>query len=327
MKKCSLLALMLVLVLGLFAQGQPESTKNVQVSEFKLDQPIRITVQTKAGGALDVRARILGKYLENELGVSVIIQNKPGAGGMLAITEFVNQPGGPYDLIFVSDSPFTTIPLFNKVQYTWDDLVPVIATDKQPTGLFVNPAKTGINSFAELVEYGKSKEITYGSGGVGNITHLLQAALYKDAGMTARTVVHDGANQGLINTLGGHVDVTYSGLALAKGFVEDGSLKCIVTFEDKPYSGYEGVDPIPSILDEGYDYLSGDLIFMAAKKGMNENAYNLIYQACMKIYKDAQFLEDFAKIGVEDTEPWSREEVDAYIRSSIGLYSKLKTKI
>lgn len=290
-----------------------------------LGDTVKMYVMTKAGSAIDIRARLLAKHMSEKLGTNVVVENKEGAGGMLAIQEFLTQKGNPSDILWVSDSPFTAVPLFNEVDYSLDDFRPLGGTDVQGTGLFVNPEKTGIESMEDLVAYGKENTVLFGSGGAGSIPFLLQTALYSEAGMQASTVVHNSAAEGLTNCLGGHVDVTLAGLALGKDFVADGSLKCIATFDPEAYTGFGG-DPVPSLTELGYEYTSGDLILALCRKDIPEDMYALLQETMEACLNDPAIQQEFADVGVQ-VSYMDDQAVTEYIENTLTFTTELKDKV
>ncbi|WP_100010041.1 tripartite tricarboxylate transporter substrate-binding protein [Lentibacillus sediminis] len=300
----------LILIMVLVGCGNASNGESGS-GEFQIDEDITMYVPFSVGGALDVRARVIATFLEEELGVNITVENPTGAGGVVGIAEFLNQ-GGPYDLMFSDVN--TTLGLTPQVTDTpWspDDLQPVISLDREQFGLFTNPEETNISSFEDLVEYGESNQIQFGSGGPGNITHLLQDALYTSLGLEAETIPHNGAQEGLTNALGGHNDVTLAGLKLAEQFVEDGRLTPILTFSENEYTDYEGVDPVPpvsSIANEG-DFVYESLMAFSMKSSTEPEAVEAMYNAISNVYENPDAMAELENVNVEEITEMNAEEI------------------
>ena len=115
MKKILSTILVIVMIFAVFSSS-------AFAKEAKIDENITMYVTVKAGGALDVRARILADYLTKDLGVNVTVENLPGAGGLTCATQMFTNPSGPYDMMFTAASTFTAGPVFEEsCIYTIDD--------------------------------------------------------------------------------------------------------------------------------------------------------------------------------------------------------------
>lgn len=324
MKKVLLFMLSVMLiafVVGCQAEKSQEETKEptkAEVEQFVFDEPINISVPFKVGGALDTRARVVAKYLEQEIGQTIAVTNPTGAGGVVGTNEFITQKGGAYDVIFLPATVLTLNPITAEVAYMVGDLTPIASCAIEIFGLYTNPEKTGIETFDDLVEYGKENRIKFGSGGPPNITNLLQAALYEKLGLKADTVPHHGANEGLTNCLGGHVDVTLAGTALAKGFVDEGELTAILVFGKEDDTSYEVDYRVPSVAKLDYDtedFVYESLMFFAMKSTSDPAAQEAMYNAIMKVYENPDCIEDLKKLGVNTIVKMNTEEINAHLKA------------
>ncbi|WP_407267773.1 tripartite tricarboxylate transporter substrate binding protein [Radiobacillus sp. PE A8.2] len=305
-------------------QSNGENEQGEQEKAIEFDEDITVYVPFKVGGALDTRARVVAKYLEQDLDVTVTVENPTGAGGVVGTTEFLTKNGGPYDLIFSGVTILTLNPLMSDVPYNPDDITPVISNDKEVFGLYTNPDASGISTFEELVAYGKENQIKFGSGGPGNITHMVQKALYKDLGMDAETVPHNGANEGLTNALGGHVDVTLAGVALAKGFVEEGKLTAIAQYGSEEYTNYEGVDPVPTVAEVGHeDYVYESLMFFGMRSSTDAAVVQAMHDAIAKIYDNPDAVADLENLGVDNIVEMNTEEINSWVADEKVFMEKL----
>lgn len=322
MKKLLLaLCVLMLVVTPVFSQGASESASGP--ATFKND--ITMNVFVAVGGALDVRARVLAEYLTKELGVNVSVENIPGAGGITCATQMLSQPRSKYDLLFATAALFTTSPLFTETIYTIKDFTPLVAADVESFGLYTAPKRSGIKNFDDLKAYASKKELIYGSGGIGNLTHLTQAALYNKLGFKANTLAHNGAIIGITNAMGGHNMVTMSGIETARSYVESGDIVPIMTFNPEAYTGYKGL-VVPSVLEVGgdEDNVYQSLMMVCSLASVDKPHEEALRNALLECYKNPSFIEDMKKVGFQYAPEMTTEEIVTYIEKE---YKTIKTII
>jgi tripartite-type tricarboxylate transporter receptor subunit TctC len=301
--------LILLLVTGLmFANGTQEGVSNEYPTE-----PIKLIVPFKVGGNMDIKARIISKYLKDEVGQPVVVVNNTGAGGVAGTTEYLLEKPNTHSLLYMVGSLTSVAPLFMDIQYEMDDFIPIIGVDMVSNGFFVNPEKSGINSLEDLIEYGKSHVIKFGSLGPGNDTYLVSKAFFEMAGVEAETITHGSHAQGLTNALAGHVDVTYSAMNLAKGYIAEGSLKCIGVFSDIPYTYYKGVDAVPTMKSVGIDMQYDAFSYFAIRKGSDDVIVQKLEKAFTNVFNNPSFQEEFSNAG--------------YIMNPLNTSSEIKEQV
>jgi len=285
---------------------------------------VTITVLFGAGGNMDIKARIVAKYLGDELGQSVVVKNKIGGSGIVGATEYLLEKPNTHNLIYLVDATTNIVPLYTKVAYTAEDFIPIIGVDTNPKGLFVNPKKTGIESFEDLIEYGKNKIIKFGSTGMGNDNYVISKALFNTAGLASDTIISSSSMVGLTNTLGGHIDVTFAPMNLARSYVEDGSLKPIGTFSHEPYIYDNGIK-VPTFSSMGYNIFFESFTYFAIRKGTDEAIVNKLAAAISKVYENAEFQKKMANFGVI-MKPLSSQQCKEFLikkGAEVLLYSNL----
>ena len=187
------------------ALGAPTAA---QAQEFPPKKPVTIVVGFAAGGASDAAARLIGKKLGDQLGVSVIIDNKAGAGGNIA-HQYVAK-SAPTDgsvLLFGSVGPLSIAPHLMKLPYDpVKDLAPITMGVKFPNVLVVN-AQVGIKTFADLIAYAKKNpgKLEYASTGAGSASHLAGELLDDMAQIETVHVPYKGGAPALQDLLGRRV--------------------------------------------------------------------------------------------------------------------------
>ena len=153
---------------------------------------IRIIVPYAPGGSIDLTARVIAKNLQDSVGQSVIVENKPGANAAIGIDDLMRSEPDGYTLIILSDSPVTINVHLTRVNYDpLADLVPISKVVSSPLILTAN-AKAGIASIADLVKAAKAKSLSYGVAGRGSSSYLAGELLQRQLGLTMQPVTYRG---------------------------------------------------------------------------------------------------------------------------------------
>jgi tripartite-type tricarboxylate transporter receptor subunit TctC len=159
-------------------------------------KPVRIVVPAPAGSSLDIVARLLGDKLKDRWGQPVVIENKPGAGGMLGVDLAAKAAPDGHTLAVGFNGPIAFAPfLYRKMAYDpAKDLVPVIMTTSQPNVLAVNAAVPARN-VKEFVDWAKSRggKLNYSSLGMGSSAHLTMELFLAESGATGTHVPFNGS--------------------------------------------------------------------------------------------------------------------------------------
>jgi tripartite-type tricarboxylate transporter receptor subunit TctC len=177
-------------------------------------RPINLILPYPPGGTVDTQARIMGERLAVKLGQPLVIQNKPGATGVIA-TEFVvrAEPDG-YTLLFASSAQTTSVPMTEKVNYKLEDLIPISASGNGPMILAAHADMPG-TTLREFIEHVKAHpgKYTYASAGTGSVAHLVGALFVSRAGLQALHVPYRGAGPAVNDLMGGQVNFYFGNSA------------------------------------------------------------------------------------------------------------------
>jgi tripartite-type tricarboxylate transporter receptor subunit TctC len=172
------------------------------------NRPVRLVVGFTAGGPTDIPARLIADKLGAALGQPVIVENKAGAGSLLAINDILARPRDGYNLLVCTYfDPVNTL-LYKKARYEVSDIMPVSLIAKYDYGIAVsrdNPAK----NLSELVQYAKANpgKLNYGHLGVGSTQNLLAKRLEKLAGVSMTAIPYKGAADALQEIVAGRLDL------------------------------------------------------------------------------------------------------------------------
>ena len=215
------------------------------------DKAVRILVPAPAGSSLDVLARTIGEKLKDKFGATVIVENKPAAGGTVATAEVAKAAPDGHTLLLGFNGPLATGPLVQKVPYDVPkDLAPVVITSSQPNVLAVNAALP-IKSVAELVAYAKANpgKLNYASVGNGSSSHLNAELLKSMTGIDAVHVPFNGSPPAVLATVQGETQMMFAVMQPLQAQVQAGKLRAIAVTTPKRFPL---LPDIPAIAESGY---------------------------------------------------------------------------
>lgn len=207
-------------------------------------RPIRIIVPLAPGGSADTVCRLLGNGLTKILGQPVIVENRPGAGGLTGLSEVARSAPDGYTLGYSLAGALTVAPhIARKMPYDpFKDLVPVSQVIGVPEIIVVNP-RTGIKTLGELVSYAKANpgKLNFGSAGNATIPHLAGELFKRVAGVEMVHVPYRGSGPALNDLLAGQVQVMVSDITLVRSHIEAGRLTGLAV------AGPRRVDQLPDL--------------------------------------------------------------------------------
>ena len=213
-----------LLATGASAQGWP-------------DKPVKILVPAPAGSSLDVLARAIGDKLKDKFGQTVIVENKPAAGGTVATAEVARGPADGSVMLLGFNGPLATGPLINKVPYdVQKDLAPVIITSSQPNVLAVN-ASLPVKSVPELVAWAKANpgKLNFASVGNGSSSHLNAELLKSMAGIDAVHVPFNGSPPAVLSTVQGETQMIFAVMQPLQAQIQAGKLRALAVTTPKRF--------------------------------------------------------------------------------------------
>ena len=207
-KKALLLAASLLAASLLPAQAQDEKYPS---------KPIHVIVPFSAGALTDTLARLYGEELAKRVGQPVVVENKPGSGGIAATQAMLLAPPDGYVVQMVSSAHAVNPTLFASLPYdTLRDIAGVALVASSPTVAVVNP-RLGVKTLPEFIALAKQRkgELNYGSAGIGSSTHLVAEYLRKEAGIELVHVPYKGVQEAVTEVMAGRIDIAFPPIALA----------------------------------------------------------------------------------------------------------------
>lgn len=212
-------------------------------------KPVRIIVPFAPGGGSDFIARFIAQRLGAGLGQQAIVENKPGAGGMLGIEAGVKSPPDGYTLTLIASS-YTVNPSIYKFSFDpVSDITPIIQLSQGPLLVVVRPSLP-VKSTQELIALAKTKpgQINFASSGQGSVIHMATELFQSMAGIKMNHIPYKGTGPALTDTIGGQTDVFFSSTATAMPHVQSGKLRAIAVTSAKRIAALPNV---PTVAESG----------------------------------------------------------------------------
>lgn len=229
------------------------------------NKTIRLVVPNPAGGLPDTVARLFAQRLGERLGQPVVVDNKPGANGVVAAQALATAPADGYTYLVTDGSMFSINPaIYKNLSYDYQrDFLPVSLAARAPLYLAVHP-KVGASTLPELIALAKAKPgvLTYGSSGVGSTHHLTMEAMKSALGIDLRHIPYKGSSQSVPALIGGQVDVAFSALPSLSGFVKNGQVRLLGNNAAQRSSQEPGVPAIAETIP-GFDFAPTIGVFAA----------------------------------------------------------------
>jgi tripartite-type tricarboxylate transporter receptor subunit TctC len=199
------------------------------------NRPIKFVVPYAPGGLPDTVARIFAQRLGDKLGQAVVVDNRPGANGVVAAQALATAPKDGYTFLVTDGSMFSINPaIYKNLGYDYKrDFMPVSLAARAPLYLAVHP-KVPANTLQEFIALAKAKPgtLNYGSSGIGSTHHLTMEAMKAALGLQITHVPFKGTGQSVPALIGGQVDVLFSALPSLVGFVKGGQVKLLATIAE-----------------------------------------------------------------------------------------------
>ena len=260
---------------------------------------VEIIVSYGAGGSTDFVARAVAQKLSEKLGQPFVVLNRPGASGTIGIkTAMAAKPDG-YTLYVGYTSETVVVPQISKTATysVVEDFEPIAITGLVPVVLIVskNVKADNLKDFIAEVRANPGK-YTYG-GSVGSPPHVMGAWMNKVRGLEVTHIPYRGGAQGVTDVIGGHLDMFYGGVAVAKPAIDGGSVKAIAVTGDTRSAALPNVPTFKEAGVPEFDLASWTV--MLAPKGTPAEIVELIRKETLAVIDDPKTRDALAKQGVE----------------------------
>lgn len=303
----------------IFASALAVFSIAVQAQEFP-SKPMRIIVPTSVSTTSDLTARFIADQMSRELNVTVVVDNKSGANGIPAVTEFLAAPHDGHTLLLTNSSLYANPALYKKVPYDPVKDFRILAGVNQVFLALVASPSFNVNSVKQLVEYAKERpnQVTYASASVGSSTHTGPELFASRAGIKLRHIPYKGGAQAVADVAGGHVNIAMTALPTAAPLVASGKLKALAvtgahrssllpdvpTLAESGVAGAEVTSKQAIVAPAGIPAAAAARLTAVISKIISTPEY-ASFLAAKGIEKELMPPEAYSKIGADELKRWT----------------------
>lgn len=292
-------------------------------------KPVRLVIPYPPGGNVDTAARLVAPGLQEILGQPFLVENKAGAGGMIAGEAVAKSAPDGYTFFFTANGPLLFSPLiFKRTPYLWDrDFVPVSSVSFTSILMQVHPSFPA-KSVKELMEAAKKEpgKLLMASPGAGTSNHLLSELLQSITGASWTTVHYKGNAPATTDLIAGRVQFNFDQISVATPYIKQGKTRPLAVTSAKRDPSLPNV---PTFAEEGYPQMeAATFTGVVAPVGTPKEIVTRMHDALAKVLKDKNVMQRFAGIGAEARSS-TPEAFGAYLKNEYDKWAPviIKAKI
>jgi tripartite-type tricarboxylate transporter receptor subunit TctC len=290
------------------------------------EKTVKFILPNATGSGVDAITRAAQPALAKALGAAIVVDNQPGAGGIVGLQALAKSAPDGMTLSVVSNNVVILPSVFKTVPFDMPgDFTPIAVIGATPIVIVVNPAKVSATNHKEFAALLKSKpgELNYGSGGNGTILHLTGEQYVGEVGATARHIPYKGVGPMVTDLIGGQIDFGTLALPSVQQHIKSGALRAIGVGSAQRTPA---APDIPTIAEQGApNYVVEAWFGVLGPKGMSAADVKRVHEALVAAFNDPAVKEAMAKQG--NTISISTSEfAQNYFRSEKEKYAKLVKK-
>lgn len=296
---------------GAFAQGYPSKS-------------IRLVVPFPAGGATDLLARSISQRLAQQIGQTIVVDNKAGAGGTIGSAEVAKATADGYTLLIATSSTHSIGPHLNaNLPYdAANDFTP-IAHVANATNVLLVPLSLPVNSVKELIAHAKARpgQLNYASSGNGTIVHLTSEAFKAQAGLFITHIPYRGTALSIPDLVSGKVQLLFDSVVSGMPHVKDGKLKALAVTGSKR----SALAPeLPTVSESGLDGFESITWFgIYAPKGLSSDLVTRLNGEFSNAMQSADVRERLARLGAEPVSGASAAQFSAMVKADSERWGRI----
>ena len=285
------------------------------------DKPVKLIIPFAAGGTTDILGRILAQQMTTILGQNVIVENKGGAGGNIGAEIVANAPPNGYTLLLASGSMPTVNPyLYKKLPLNYStDLTYITAVAGGPMLVSVSP-NLPANNLKELIALAKTKELTFGSAGIGSQVHMAGENFTYAVGIGATHVPYKGEAPAINDLVSGQIDFMVGNLPAAAGFAKAGKIKPLAITSSKRVTQLPDVPTVAEAAIPGF--VNVGWYALAAPAGTPKAIVDKIYAATQKALESDAMRKSLEINGLTPIAN-TPKELEAQIKAESAAWEKV----
>lgn len=257
-------------------------------------KPVTLVIPQAPGSGSDVVGRMLANFMAPSLGQTIVAENRPGAGGVIALQSVKRAAPDGYTILFTSTAQLLVVPVINSsANFTMDDFVPVAPVLWAPFAVLVANTPEAPKTLKELIDTIRSTPSAYASAGVGTMTHLGTESFLRRAGVEATHVPYQGSGAALTDLMSGQVLFSTDSLTASIRHINSGKLRALAVTGDQREAS---LPDVPTLAEAGLEGPAiGVLGGLFAPKGVPPEVAEVIKRSVDEALKNPELQEQFAR--------------------------------
>ena len=291
------------------------------------DRPVRFILPNATGSGVDAITRAAQPALSKALGASIVIDNQPGAGGVIGLQGLARSAPDGHTLSVVSNNVVIFPSVLKSLPFDMPgDFTPIAVVGSTPMVLVVNPGKVPSANHRDFIALLKEKPgaLNYASGGNGTILHLATELYLDAAGVKAKHIPYKGVGPMVTDLLGGQVEFGTLALPSVLGHITSGKLRPLGMLAGQRTPAAPG---IPTFAEQGLANFEVEAWFaVIGPKGMSPSAVQKVHEAVVAAFADTAVNEAMTKMG-NTIRIGTAEQAQSAFRSELAKYAALVKKV
>ena len=282
-------------VLALMVSGPALAQTSAQWPQ----KPVKLVVPFAPGGNVDIAARAVAAPLQAMLGQPFVVENRPGAGGMIASDAVAGSPADGYTLFVGANGPLLFSHLIHgQANWKWDEhFAPIGSISFTPLLVLVNSTLPDVKSLSDLIETAKKREVFMGLAGSGSTNHLLSELMQSTTGAKWTTVLYKGNAPTLMALRGGEVNFSFDQISVALPHVKAGAMRAIAVSAPKRFPS---LPDVPTFEEQGLkDFDAETFVGLFAPAKTPPEVVKRLNDALRTVLQDEKLVEQFRGLGSE----------------------------
>lgn len=258
--------------------------------------PITIICPWGVGGGADVIARKVAQLGKEYLGQPIVVENHTGASGTIGMGDGLDAAADGYTMVTTTGPLFSLTPKYVQVEYSLEDFTLLKGMRSGSLVWLSNPAKSGMETFDDLIEYGKDHNIKFGtSAGPGGDQYVLATAMFKKMGIQAEAVVYESAAEVINAIVSGQVDLSITTPPTYFDYQQEGTITALACFDTQPLETPFGT--VQPVTNWGVDVEFTGMDCFAIRSDVPEDIKQKLTAMLDEVYADEEFISYMEEMG------------------------------
>jgi tripartite-type tricarboxylate transporter receptor subunit TctC len=288
-------------------------------------RPITFIVPFAAGGITDSVARKMATIMSKRLGQPIVVENRPGAGGIVGTESVANARPDGYTIIYASGGPMSILPQLQKGKLSYDPVkafIHVRGVSSSSQTIVANP-KVPYNNIKELVEYAKANpgKVNYGSPGIGTAQHLVAELLEAAAGVDMTHIPYKAGTAQMVDLMSGVIDLSFDYVQVVKQYVDAGKMKVIGTTGPNRLEAFPNAE---TVMEAGFpNAVNVASSWVSVPAGVNSTIVEKLSKAVEETLQDPSVLETFKATGLTSIGDKGPDVMQQFVIDENTKYAKV----